>query len=300
MRKKFLHRVVFGAGCFLLIALVAMAASLPQLRSYPAVDAGWSFVGNATPLGQTCVNGCLLDLPDNAGNYTAQRWWIKDNRGGNTPYETQIDELLQVQSNLQNSWASYVVNLPTTQQYKIAVSVQGAQSPPPNGGNLVYPVLQITVNGTPLNICQYPGNNPITVATTVLVDQRGKGLGPDGSMHEYVTTCSTQLFAGNNTVAVNIIGGQFHGGQLKVRQVDVFPAGNGVQGRVACYSARVWHDAGLLSGTDLFALNTAARNWATATCGAQSLTYYVNLTGDLVNGSGCNNGASTCKMLEMY
>jgi len=253
-----------------------------------------------TPLNMACTSGCLIDIPDNTGNFASSHWWTKTNRGAATPFEAQLDELLQVQSNQQNSSVSKVVSLPTTQTYKIAVDVQGRQSTPPGGGSLVWPVMQVSVNGAVLNFCKYPNNNTITTSSSLTVDQRGH-TGPDGSLHEYAETCATSLFAGNNTVAVSIIGGPAHGGQLQVRHVVLYAVTGGVQGRVACYVNRVYVDGGLKSGTDLFDLNTQAKTWAATACVQNPpIPYYVNLTGDSIGATGCANGAQPCKMLELF
>lgn len=265
---------VLGALC-----LAAYGAVLPVVVSYPAFDSGWSLVGNVTPEG--CAGSCTYPVPDNLGNNS------NHDRTQGSVREPQNNELLQVQANHTDSFVSKLVTLPSTQNYKVAVSVKGTVS----GG--VWPVMEITLNGTPLSICKYPIGVSITPTTDLLVQNAGKG-----DIRQVAETCGTSMPAGNNTIAVVIKGGIGKAGMLSLRNLIVYAGASGVQANVGCLGpGAIWHNQ-TISNTDLAGLNTSGRTFTNTNCGTTGVNSFVNLTGGTVGDTGCAGGVP-CRMLEL-
>jgi hypothetical protein len=159
----------------------------------------------------------------------------------------------------------------------------------------VFPVVQITVNGVAEPLCQYPNNVSITQTTSVTVNN------PRGTLLEYVTTCSLSLFAGNNTIGFQIVGGQGHGGLLTVRHILVYKT-SGITGNAACYEnvgGHINYFTTTLTAADLFTLQTNELNWKAATCGGSIQGSWMNLrTGFFIFAQGCN-GSQACALTQM-
>jgi hypothetical protein len=281
-------------GLFLLAVAVLLcstaSAQLPLVASYPSIDSGWSLSGNVAPI--SCGGSpCKWFLPDVTGVPTVFPRTI----GTSDNAERQANEQFTVRSNGQPSWANLLVNVPAFGYYTIAVDVQGASSPAPLGGQSVYPKINLVVNGSNINFCHYPNNTVISPTTEVLVNN------PKGVTLEYASSCQMTLFAGNNTIGVQIAGGQGYGGILTLRHMLVYLT-SGVTGNTMCVTpgTGVIHDAAL-SGTDLWALQTTANSWTQTTCGPSSgILPAVNLrTGYYNPGTGCN-GSQACALTQMY
>ncbi len=261
--------------------------SLPTAVSYPSQDPGWTHVGSVQPEG--CAGGgCTYNLPDVSGNLTAYQRTI----GDSTKEEYYDDEVFFVQNNGQNSYANLLVNVPSTQNYKIAIGgVVGQQYNAPLGGQFVYPVMQIVVNGSPANICKYPGNTAITATTYLTVNN------PKGVVGEYAESCALQLFAGNNNVAIQIVGGQAHGGLLAVRHLLIYPS-SGVAGHVSCYNGTAFHFS-TQTGADLFSMQTNAQSWHNSQSCTTPTWVSLRDAGYFYWGAGCNNGTAVCALTQM-
>ena len=279
--KKILASIgIIGALC-----CAALGASIANFVSYPSFDSGWTKTGNVTPVSCAGAPNCVLTLPDNNGNPTSFTHSLTN--GFLEPVPSSED--LQVTSNGGNSFVNALVNLPSTQNYTIVAQVYGQQGPAFGTGTLVYPKAFFDVGGGSTQVGKYPNGVSITPTTFLTVNNANHNI------PEYMESVPTQLFAGNNTVGISILGGRGQGGSLFVRHLVIYPTSQGLLANVGCLVGSTWHTT-QLSGTDIQALNTAARSYANSNCGT-GVVAYVNLRNGVITSSGCSG--NTCAMLEL-
>lgn len=272
------------ASLLLLFAVSTFGQSLPNVVAYPQEVTGWTFSGNVSPQGCTGT-ACQYDLPTNTGSDSG----LSYNHTQGSVWEPQLDELFQLQSNGVGSYANLLFSLPSTTTYVIAVDVKCTQGPAHGTGTTVWPVLNIVLNGANQPICKYPNGVAITQTTALTVNNGGFGL------HEYAETCPITIFGGNNTVGIQIVGGTGFGGSFVARNLIIYPSASGVKGNVGCQNRSGWHNT-TLTGSDLQALNTAARSFVNANCGSVS-RQYINLRNGALSASGCSG--FVCGLLEL-
>lgn len=260
--------------------------SLPTVVSYPTIDSGWTKTGNVNPVSFGCTPSCNYDVSTITGTDSGFA------HQHTTPFESQGLESLQVQSGNGNaSFISLLVNFPSTQNYKIAVAVWGAQSSAFGTGTLVWPQVSIYVGGVAQNICKYPNNTSITQTTALFVTNH--------TLPDYIETCSTQHFAGSSTINVQINGGRGFGGILWVGHVILYPASGTLKADAGFNSTGTTYvNNSNVTATDLFGLITAARNWANSNGGTGKVVY-TNVRGGTISSVGCNNAPNNCGMLQM-
>lgn len=267
---------MFALFVLLFVASLASAQSFPELVSYPVYDLGWVNTGQVGSLG--CGGACTYTVGNNSGQYSGftHSWGF--------PYEPAGPWAdYQKQANNSPSFSTLTFSVVSAGTYKVSIMTWGQQL------NGVYPILNVTINGQVVSLCTYPNNTAITCTPNLRVNATGANA-------EYATTAAVSLFAGNNTIAVGIAGGTLNGGELEIGNVVVYSTAHTQKADCGCKNAsNVWQNS-TVTGSGMFALNTACRNYAATACGASKQSW-IELTGARVSGSGCSNGF--CRMLDL-
>lgn len=270
-------------GC--LVATTIQAQSFAKYVGYPSKGStgGWSVTGNV-------VKGCFatsFNVPNDNGTSSGFMHTCPDSK-----FEPNEYAEMTVQSNGQNSLTSTTVSLPSTTNYKIAFAFFGKQAPAPLGGQNVYPKVTVAAGGATASFCKYPDNTSITATQTLLVDNHSAGI------IQYAETCAMQLFAGNNSLSIQIDGGQGNGGQLYVGQVVIYETSMNLDGAAGCTTNGTSYNNSTQVGGDLFGLVTAARNWTNSICGTTKESL-LDLANFQFGSSGCGGSANNCALADI-
>lgn len=290
------------AVTLLLLSVVCFSQTIIPVVSYPNSDAsggggqagnGWSFTGTFQNWG--CVGPCsVYNVPDNNGNDTGHQRLIYGNWEPEGPFGT----MYMRQSNCGDSFATLTFNVPTAGSYYVAAQVHGNKIQAPAGctnGVAYWPTVSVASNGAFTLVCYYPNliHTPLQCDSELTVDNAGH----TNFLPEYLIF-EPSLFAGSNTISIQLNGGSLHGGSLDLGGVVIYAASGGnYKEQCGCRdSAQVWHSS-QQTGTNPWGMNNACRSWATSTCGSGSA--FNNLAGSTVGANGCGTGSNKCRMFDV-